>query len=79
MESPVLEKLDPNYPKAKYSKVPAGETGDVKSPAYEKIVTQGGEAKRVVEFHNYVSISVKNAKEEKQLGPEWVDHPKDLK
>jgi len=78
MEAPQLEKPDPNYPKAKYMKAPDGQ-GDVKSPAYEKIVTRDGQAQRLVEFHPYVSVLVKSAKEEKQLGPEWVDSPAQLK
>lgn len=79
MEAPQLEKLDPRYPKAKYMKAPEGEAGDVKSPAYEKIVMKDGQAVRQVEFHPYVSTLVKDAKEEKQLGAEWVDHPNQLK
>jgi len=74
--APELNKFDPNYPKVKYK---ASEQGDVKSPAYEKIVMRDGQAQRQVEFHPYVTVAVKNAKEEKQLGPEWVDSPADLK
>lgn len=78
MEAPQLEKADLNYPKAKYKLAEQG-AGDVKSPAYEKIITKDGQAQRLVEFHPYVSLIVKNAKEEKQLGAEWVDHPNQLK
>ena len=78
MEAPKLERPDPNYPKAKYAKAPEG-AGDVKSPAYEKIVTRDGQAQRLVEFHPYTSVLVSSAKEEKALGPEWVDSPALLK
>ena len=77
-EANVLNPVDLNYPKAKYKAAGQGE-GDVKSPAYEKIVTKDGQAQRLVEFHPYVSLVVKNAKEEKLLGAEWVDHPNQLK
>lgn len=79
MESaaPELNKFDPSYPKAKYRMVTDG--GDIKSPAYEKIGMKDGQATRIVEFYPYVSVTVKSLKEEKQLGPEWVDTPANLK
>lgn len=76
MEAP-LSQQDSNYPKAKYRKAPEGD-GDVKSPAYEKITTQNGEAKRVVEFHPYQSTLVRNADEEAALVGDWYDSPTDI-
>lgn len=72
-----LKTADPRYPKAKYRKALEGE-GDVKSPAYERIVMQGGDAKRIVDFHLYVSTIVNDEKEEKALGKGWFDNPTDV-
>lgn len=70
MEKP----LDSRYPKAKYKRALEG-LGDVKSPAYEKIVSEGGEAKRLVEFHPYMTTTVANEAEEAALGEGWYDTP----
>ena len=72
-----LAKVDPNYPKAMYKLAPNG-IGDVKSPAYEKIVMKDGQAQRQVEWHPYVTCTVVDEKEEKKLGKDWVDHPDKL-
>jgi hypothetical protein len=66
------------YPKALYRLAlkDKGERGDVKSPGYEKIVVNdSGNAQRVVEYHDYISIRVANAKDEKELAKDgWVDN-----
>jgi len=71
------------YPKALYRLALSsqGERGDVKSPGYEKIVTNdSGIAARVVEYHVYVTRKVANMKEEQELLKKgWVDHPDKLK
>lgn len=72
-----------DYPKAMYRMALSsqGERGDVKSPGYEKIVTNdSGVASRQVEYHVYVTRKVANAKEEKELEKQgWVDHPDKLR
>lgn len=73
----LLKTADPRYPKAKYRKALEGE-GDVKSPAYERIVMQGGDAKRIVDFHLYVSTMVNTPAEEAALGDGWCDSPADI-
>lgn len=77
-DAPMLDRVDPNYPKAKYAPAAEG-SGDVKSPAYERIVMRDGQPQRQVEFHPYRTAIVRNTKEEKTLGPEWVDSPADVK
>lgn len=72
-----LNMKDTNYPKAKYRKAEEG-AGDIKSPAYERITMQGGEAKRVVEFHRYESALVNTPAEEAALGDGWCDSPADI-
>lgn len=71
------------YPKALYRTVMSskGEKGDVKSPGYERIVTNdSGQAQRQVEYHMYITTLAKDAKHEKSLVSEgWVDHPDKLK
>ena len=69
------------YPKALYRLIMAGERGDVKSPGYEKIVTNdSGIAQRQVEYHVYVTRKAVDAKQEKELLKEgWVDHPDKLR
>jgi len=70
------------YPKALYKlAMSTGERGDVKSPGYEKIVTNdSGIAQRQVEYHVYVTRKAIDAKQEKELLKEgWVDHPDKLK
>lgn len=67
------------YPKIKYRPVEEGEEGDLKSPAYEKIVVGDlGVAQRVPEHHPYVTTQVIDEEQEKELGPEWLDHPGQL-
>jgi hypothetical protein len=65
------------YPKALYRSVFPGQKGDVKSPGYEKIVTNdSGIASRQVEYHVYVTTKAADAKHEKELLKDgWVDSP----
>lgn len=70
-----LSVKDPNYPKAKYRKA---EEGDIKSPAYERIVMQAGDAKRIVDFHRYETAMVNTPAEEAALGDGWCDSPADI-
>jgi len=78
-KAPVLQEKDLNYPKAMYKPAAAGE-GDVKSPAYEKIVMKDGVPQRQVEFHAYITAVANDAKEEKELVKEgWSDHPQKMK
>lgn len=72
-----LNAKDPSYPKAKYRKTVEGE-GDIKSPAYERIVMQAGDAKRIVDFHRYESAVVNTPAEEAALGDGWCDNPADI-
>jgi len=77
--APVLKPVDQNYPKAMFKAVAPGE-GDVKSPAYEKIVMKEGVPQRQVEFHPYITAVANDAKEEKELVKDgWSDHPQKLK
>lgn len=72
-----------DYPKALYRLAMSnvGERGDVKSPGYEKIVTNdSGIASRQVEYHVYITRKAANAKEEAELKKAgWVDHPDKLR
>ena len=65
-----------DYPRALYKYVGSGK-GDLKSPAYEKIVTNdAGIASRFPEKHHYVTRSVKDVKEEKEFLKEgWELQP----
>jgi len=72
-----LTEVDLRYPKAKYKKAPNGK-GDVISPRYERIESDGIQAKRIVEYHPYVTTLVADPKEEEALGKEWVDSPSDV-
>jgi hypothetical protein len=78
----VLKPVDYNYPKALYRTALAskGERGDIKSPGYEKIVTNdSGIAQRQVEYYMYITGKAADAKEEKEMLKEgWVDHPSKL-
>jgi hypothetical protein len=71
------------YPKALYRLAMSskGERGDVKSPGYEKIVTNdSGIAQRQVEYHVYITAHATGPEHEKKLAKEgWVDHPDKLK
>ena len=79
------------YPKIKYRAAPKGQ-GDLKSPAYEKIVvSEQGQAQRVPERHPYATCTVgvtgpdgsidleASEAQEARLGPEWFDHPDKIK
>lgn len=72
-----LVEVDLRYPKAKYKKA-ASKKGDVISPRYERIESDGVQAKRIVEYHPYVTMLVANETEEQALGKEWVDNPTDI-
>jgi hypothetical protein len=71
------------YPKAMYRLAMSskGERGDVKSPGYEKIVTNdSGISSRQVEYHVYVTGKALDSKHEEKLRKEgWVEHPDKLK
>jgi hypothetical protein len=66
-----------DYPKALYRNVFPGLKGDVKSPGYEKIVTNdSGIASRQVEYHVYLTTTATSPEQEKKLLKDgWVDSP----
>ena len=64
-EKHVIEKLDPNYPRAMYKTVRKG--GDVISPAFPRIaVNDMGQSEKLIDRSHYITILVKDLEAEKK-------------